>query len=295
MMDFRGSKLDGLPAHASSSPQSQQGSDIFLRIALSSSGYSPDCRLDAPSAWSVEGENQMRETSLSDWTPIAYFQREEARRHNEQNSARAAPPEQERPNSDEKQLSGVTVASMQRRFLLLEQRLAILEQRERERQIREKFEVAAPQSQSRTPNHNDASNLADAVSGVANRREDHAQAKAPPEFSYVRTEKAESTDEPVASDAPGSSHASDFSSNEKKNKLPKDFVEIRPSPSGDPVQAGWGRRMAAAFSSFVVTAFMAGSIGFIAAILAVPAERAAQFHAFLNIAVNAISDVSHRK
>jgi len=29
-----GADLDGLPAHASSSPQSQQGSDIFLRIAL---------------------------------------------------------------------------------------------------------------------------------------------------------------------------------------------------------------------------------------------------------------------
>ncbi|MBM3641704.1 MAG: hypothetical protein FJX15_10260 [Alphaproteobacteria bacterium] len=190
-------------------------------------------------------------------------------------------------------MSDVTVASMQRRFLLLERRLAILEQREHERQIREKLEAAPAQAQSQTP-LNDAAYLADAVSPIGNRRENHSQAKAHPEFTYTRAEKAELIDDPKTSDMHVQSHASDSPSNDERTRLPKDFVEIRPS-SGEPIQARLAHRIAAAFSSFVVTAFVAGSIGFLAAILTVPAERAVQFHALLNIAVNAISDASHRK
>ncbi|MFO1125285.1 MAG: hypothetical protein U1E25_08420 [Methylocystis sp.] len=235
----------------------------------------------------------MRETPLSDWTPIAYFQREEARLQSEQNSARAASPGQERPNNDEKQLSDVTVASMQRRFLLLERRLAILEQREHERQIREKLEAAPAQPQSQTP-LNDAAYLGAAVSPIGNRRENHSQAKTHPEFTYTRAEKPELIDHPKTSDMHVQAHASESPSTDKGTKPSKDFVEIRPS-SGEPVEAGLAHRIAAAFSSFVVTAFVAGSIGFLAAVLTVPRDRAVQFHALLNIAANAISDASHRK
>ncbi len=235
----------------------------------------------------------MSETPLSDWTPITYLQREEERRRNEQKPAGAAPPEQECRNSDEKHLSGVTVASMQRRFFLLEQRLAILEQREHERQIREKFGAAPAQSQSRTP-HSEAAYFGDAVSAIGHQREDHSQAKAHPEFTYTKAEKAEAIVDRKTRDLHAQSHASNSSHN-KRSKLPNDFVEIHPLQSGEPIQAGPARRIAEAFNSFVVTAFLAGSIGFMGAILIVPAEKAVQFHALVNIAVNAISEASHTK
>ncbi|MFO1102745.1 MAG: hypothetical protein U1E20_07580 [Methylocystis sp.] len=65
--------------------------------------------------------------------------------------------------------------------------------------------------------------------------------------------------------------------------------------SGEPSQAGAARKAAEAFNSFVVTAFLAGAIGFIGAIVIMPAEKALQFHALVNFAVNAISAGSHAK
>ncbi|MGD9540095.1 hypothetical protein [Methylocystis sp.] len=233
----------------------------------------------------------MSGTPLSDWTPIAYFQREEERRRNEQKAAEAAPPEQEARNNDEKHLGGVTVASLQRRFVLLEQRLAILEQREHERQIREKHDAASMQAQSVT-----------AAAGVAylgeelsvRQGEDHSKARSRPEFTYSKVEQAEPVDDRKTCDLPPQSHASD-SWREKSSETPSEFVETHPLRSGEPFQAEPARRMAQTFYSFVVTAFLAGSIGFLGAILIVPAEKALKFHAFVNIAVKALTEASRTK
>ncbi len=233
----------------------------------------------------------MSDTPLSDWTPIAYLQREKERRRNEQKSVGTARPVQECRNNDEKHLSGVTVASMQRRFFLLEQRLAILERREHERQIREKLGAAAVHSQSGTP-YSDAAFFGGAVSAIGHQREDHAQAKSQPEFFYTKTEKAEPMDDRKTRGQ--HAHASD-SRHDERSGLRKDFVEIGPSRCDKPIQAGLASRIAAAISSLVVTAFLASSIGFMGAILTVPAEKAAQFHALVNIAVNAISEAPHAK
>ena len=233
----------------------------------------------------------MSDTPVSDWTPVASSQREEERRRNEQKSAGVEPPEQECRNNDEKHLSGVTVASLQRRFLLLEQRLAILEQREHERQIREKFETASVRSQSGTPTGGAAS-FGEEVS--VRQGEDCSKAKSPPEFTYSKVEQAEPIDDRKTRDLDAQSHASD-SRRDKGSGTPNDFVEIHPLRSGEPIQPGPARRIAEAFNSFVVTAFLAGSIGFMGAILIVPAEKAVQFHALVNIAVNAISEASHTK
>ncbi len=231
----------------------------------------------------------MSGTPLSDWTPIAYLQREEERRRNEQKSAEAAPTEQECRNNDEKHLSGVTVTSLQRRFLLLEQRLAILEQREHERQIGEKFEAASAQSQSGTPTG--GAYFGDDFSV---RQGEDSNTNSRPEFTYSKVEQDESVDDRKTRDLHAQSHASD-ARRDRGSGTPNDFVELHPLRSGEPIQAAPARRIAEAFNSFVVTAFLAGSIGFIGAILIVPAEKAAQFHALVNIAVNAFSEASRTK
>lgn len=226
-------------------------------------------------------------------TPIAYLPREEERRRNEQESGGAAPPEREYRNNDEKNLSGVTVANMQRRFLLLEQRLAVLEQREHERQIREKFGVAPAQFQSGAP-LSDAAYFGDAGFAIGRQRDDHSKPKAHPEFIDTEDEKTEWIDDRKTRGLHAQLNESD-SSRDESSRPQNDFIENRPSRSGEPAQAGFARRLAAAFSSFVVTAFLAGSIGFVVAILTVPAEKAAQFHTLVDIAVNAISAASHTK
>jgi hypothetical protein len=230
----------------------------------------------------------MSDTPLSDWTPIAYLQREEERRRNEQKSGGAVPPEQERHNNDEKHLSGVTVASMQRRFFLLEQRLAILERQEHERQIREKF--AAVHSQGGTSDSG-AAYFGSAVSAIGHQVEDHSPAKSQPEFFYTKTEKSEPMDDRKTRDL----HGQAGESRHDESGLPNDFVEIRPTRCDKTIQAGLGYRIAAAFSSFVVTAFLASSIGFMGAILTVPTEKAARIHALVNIAVKALSEAPHTK
>jgi hypothetical protein len=233
----------------------------------------------------------MSGTPLSDWTPIAYFQREEERRRNEQRAAQAAPPEQECRNNDEKHLGGVTVASLQRRFVLLEQRLAILEQREHERQIREKLDAASTQAQRATP-AGGAAYLGEELS--VRQGEEYSKAKSPPEFTYSEVEQAEPVDDRKTPDLNAQLHASE-SWRDKSGETPSEFVEIHPLPRGEPIQAKSARRIAQGLYSFVVTAFLAGSIGFIGAILIVPAEKAQKFHALVNIAVNAISEASHKK
>lgn len=233
----------------------------------------------------------MSGTPLSDWTPIAYLQREEERRRNEQKPAGAAPPGQECCNNDEKPLSGVTVVNLQRRFLLLEQRLAILEQREHERQIREKFEAASAQSQREAPTGG-AAYFGDDIS--VRQGEDYWKASSRPEFTYSKVEQDESADDCKIRDLHAQSYASD-SWRDKRSRTPSDFVEIHPSRSGEPIQPVPARKVAEAFNSFVVTAFLAGAIGFMGAILIVPAEKAVQFHALVNIAVNVISEGSHTK
>jgi hypothetical protein len=231
----------------------------------------------------------MSDAPLSDWTPIAYLQREKERSRNEQKPGGAVPPEQDRRNNDEKHLSGVTVASMQRRFFLLEQRLAILERQEHERQIREKFEAAAVHSQSGT-SHSKAASFESAVTAIGRQVDDHSPAKSQPEFFYTKTEKSEPIDDRKTRDL----HVPADSRHDESG-LPNDFVEIGPTRCDNPIQAGLGYRIAAAFSSFVVTAFLASSTGFMFAILTVPTEKAAQIHALVNIAVRALSEAPHTK
>lgn len=232
----------------------------------------------------------MSGTPLSDWTPIAYLQREEERRRNEQKPAGAAPFGQEFRDNDEKPLSGVTVVHLQRRFLLLEQRLAILEQREHERQSREKFEAAAAPSQRGTPTGG-AAYFADDISL---RRGEDSKTNPRQEFTYGKVEQEESADDRKNGDLHAQSHLSD-SWRDDRGMTPSDFVEIHPLRSGEPIQARPARKAAEALYSFVVTAFLAGSFGFMGAILLVPAEKAAEFHALVNIAVNAISERSLKK
>ncbi|MGD9659484.1 MAG: hypothetical protein AB7U61_17895 [Methylocystis sp.] len=233
----------------------------------------------------------MSGTPLSDWTPIAYFQREEERRRNERKTAGAAPPEQECHDNDEKRLGGVTVASLQRRFLLLEQRLAILEQREHERQVREKLNAASAQAQ-RGTSAGGAAYLGEEIS--VRQGEDYSKAKSRPEFTYIKVEQAEPEDARKTGDFPAQSQASD-SWRDNSSGAPSDFVEIHPLRGGEPFQAEPARKMAQAFYSFAVTAFLAGSIGFMAAILIVPAEKALKFHALFNIALSAVSEAARTK
>ena len=233
----------------------------------------------------------MSETPLSDWTPIAYLQREEERRRSEQKLAGVAPPGQEFPNNDEKPLSGVTVVNLQRRFLLLEQRLSILEQREHERQIREKFEATSAQSQTGMPTGGTAY-FGDDIS--VRQGEDYSKVKSRPEFTYSKVEQDKSADDRKICDPHAQSHASN-SWRDNRSRTPSDFVEVHPLGSGEPIQAGPARKVAEALNSFLVTAFLAGSIGFMSAILLVPAEKAVQFHALVSIAVKAISEGSHTK
>ncbi len=233
----------------------------------------------------------MSGTPLSDWTPIAYLQREEERRRNERRPAGAAPPGQEFRDNDEKTLSGVTVVHLQRRFLLLEQRLSILEQREHERQSREKFEAAAAPSQRGTPTGGTAY-VGDDIS--VRQGEDDSKTNSRPEFTYRKVEQDESADDRKIRDLHAQSHVSD-TWRDDRSRTPSDFVEIHPLRSGEPIQARQARKAAEALNSFVVTAFLAGSFGFMGAILFVPAEKAVEFHALVNIAVNAMSERSHTK
>jgi hypothetical protein len=170
---------------------------------------------------------------------------------------------------------------MQRRFLLLERRLVVLEQREHERQIRERFGATPSQFQSGSPLCN-AAYFGDAGSAIGRQREDHSQAKAHSNLS----------DEPIEDrkirDLHAQLDANDYSVYESRS-LPNDFDEIRRSRSSEPIQVGRTGRIAAALNSFMVTAFLLG------AILTVPAEKAAHVHALVNIAVNAISKAPHSK
>lgn len=235
----------------------------------------------------------MSEPRLSDWTLVAYRQREEERRRKEQKAAAAAPREQPSHDREERRFSDVTVVSLQRRFVLLEQRLAILEQRERERQIREKF-AAAPAPSQNGKSEGDAAYFGDAVSATFGRSEDHSRAKSQPEFTYTKVEKAESFDERKANEQHAPAPAND-SSRAAGGGFPSDFVEIRAERRTQPIQAGPARKIAGSASSLLAAALFAGAMGFFAAIFTVSAERAAQFRALVNIAVNAMSEGRHAK
>lgn len=234
----------------------------------------------------------MSEPRLSDWTLVAYRQREEARRRQEQKSA-PPPSEQQSRERDERRFSEVTVASLQRRFVLLEQRLAILEQRERERQIKEKFEVPAAQSQKAKP-ESDAISFGNAVSAAVGRGEQRAPAKSQPEFTHTKVEKAESIDDRKANERHAPSPAND-PTRVAGGGFPSDVVEIRPERNAEPIHVEPARKIAGSVSSLIAVALLASSMGFFIAIFAVSKERATQFHALVNIAVKAMSDVRHTK
>lgn len=210
----------------------------------------------------------MKEILLSDWTLATFKQREEERRRKEQREAALAAPQEGMQRSSETLRSDWTIAALQKRFAALEQRIAALEQREEEQRRKERAEAA------RVPPQQQGQRREDIVAGssapVAPKQMDEEQPTK--ERAQSAAAKIEHRPAEVAGRA-----------NDQRDRL-----EIRPVRNEETVHVGAAHKMARAFISFLITAVIAGVIGFGAGIYVVPIEKATHFRALVKRGLDSI-------
>ncbi len=206
----------------------------------------------------------MKEILLSDWTLAAFRQREEERRRKEQREAAFAAPQEGMQRGNETLRSDWTIAALQKRFAALEQRIAALEQREEEQRRKERAEATRvpPQQQGQ-------------------RREDIVVSSSAP-VAPKQMEEEQPTKEPAQSAAAKIEHRqAEVAGRANEQRPQRDRLEIRPVRNDETVHVGAAHKMARGFISFLITAVIAGVIGFGAGIYVVPIEKATHFRALV--------------
>lgn len=215
----------------------------------------------------------MKESFLSDWTLVAFKQREEERRRKERDEAARVRSSEEKQQSNEVLLSEWTVAALQKRFVALEQRLAALEQREEERRQEEQPEppqAARPILPEEKQRSTEVFLSASTELGEA--RIEHPQVEAIPRAN----ERGLQSEEPAIVTLDG------------LERLRGDRMKIAPLKEVETVRVGVARRMLRGLFSLTITASIAGAIGFGVAVSVVPIEKAAPFRSLVERRLDSI-------
>lgn len=272
----------------------------------------------------------MSKILLSDWTLVAFKQREEERRKREQGETAPLPPATATPRANETLRSEWTIAVLQKRFAALEQRLAAQEQREEARRQSELREAAA---RTRQQEEHDKALLATStivalqksfaaleqrLAALEQREEARRQSELEAAAARIRQkeEQEQALLAPPAIVAPSQgnerwrgidqpgllqpefepreagllAHADaqwlerNVSETARDREGKGDRIEIRPARKGGIVVAIFYRVV-----SIMITASIAAAIGFGIGVYAVPIEKAAQFHSFVNRALHGVS------
>jgi len=227
----------------------------------------------------------MSKTLLSDWTLVAFKQREEERRGGEnrrvteQVRAASRAPAEAPPRDNELLRSEWTIAALQKRFAALEQRLASMEQREEERQRSERVEAAA---RARREEEQPQVVLGSSTDVAPDQSQAHWQEVEQPQFVEAEFEPRE---------AGTILHAHEQVIEQKAPEIVRDSqgyksrFEVHPAP-----RRGIVRTIAYGFVSVVMTALIAAAVGFGIAVFTVPIEKATQFHTYVDHALAGLHD-----
>jgi len=227
----------------------------------------------------------MSKTLLSDWTLVAFKQREEERRGGEnrrvteQVRAASRAPAEAPPRDNELLRSEWTIAALQKRFAALEQRLASMEQREEERQRSERVEAAV---RARREEEQQQVVSGSSTDTAPDQSQAHWQEVEQPQFVEAEFEPRE---------AGTILHAHEQVIEQKAPEIVRDSqgyksrFEVHPAP-----RRGIVRTIAYGFVSVVMTALIAAAVGFGIAVFTVPIEKATQFHTYVNHALAGLHD-----
>ena len=221
----------------------------------------------------------MNDTPLSNSTLKAFMQIQDERHRNEPREAPLAPSQRAIPRNNETLHSDWTVAALQQRFAALERQIAALEHREAEQRRKESVEAADVTPKQEKPSQKDISPIALSRRVQSNRR------RAPNEGAgSVHEPKIKRKREEVAGRANGQPVQGDEAEivlRDVQERLQGKRNEGRPVRNDETARAGIPRKMSGGFISFLLIAFIAGAIGFGAALYAVPIEKAAHFRALI--------------
>jgi hypothetical protein len=222
----------------------------------------------------------MNEIPHSDWTLAAFKQREEERRKKEQDEKTFARPDADIQHNNETLRCDLTIAALQKRFAALEQRLAALEQREEERLGKVRAEAAPIQPQEEMLGGKEML-LSNSTLVAPKQRDMEGRTNEAAEFSDAKME-----DEQV--EAPRHATELQLQREEAKTvrcgdreKLQINRMEIRPIRNGDTVRGGTAHTIVRGVWTFIVTASIAGAIGFGIGAYVAPIEKANHFRALV--------------
>jgi hypothetical protein len=230
----------------------------------------------------------MNEIHFSDWTLVAFKRREEERRRKEQSETALARAKEEIQRRNDTLRSDWTVAALQKRFVTLEQRVAALEQKEEERRVASLAALVPPQEGKA---HGGGAPLGDsALVSSSQRDEGPATPQAEPSKTKIELEELKTVPRPDAQWL--EREEAEVSRREATDRLSSDHIEMRPVRDRETVPVRRARRMAQAFISFIITASIAGAIGFGTAIYVVPVDKAAKFHALVTRTLDRLSGAS---
>lgn len=220
----------------------------------------------------------MSKILLSDWTLVAFKQREEERRKRERGEMAPLPPAAATPRANETLRSEWTIAVLQKRFTALEQRLAALEQREEARRQSELREAAA---RIRQKEEQDEALLATSTIVAPSQGNERWRGIDQPGLLQAEFEPREPG--PLThTDAQWLERNVSETARDREGK--GDRIEIRPARTGGIVFAILNRVV-----SIMIMASIAAAIGFGIGVYAVPIEKATQFHSFVNRALDGVS------
>jgi hypothetical protein len=222
----------------------------------------------------------MNDTPLSDSTLKAFMQIQAESHKNEPREAPLAPSQRVIPRNNETLRSDWTVAALQQRFAALEQRIAALEHREAEQRRKESVEAADVTPKQEKPCQKDIfpnSSTLVAFSQIGDERPPKEQDRfTEPKIKRKREEVAgRANGQPVQGDE------AEIVLRDVQERLQGKRNEGRPIRNDETARAGTPRKMSGGFISFLLIAFIAGAIGFGAALYAVPIEKAAHFRALI--------------
>ena len=217
----------------------------------------------------------MKESFLSDWTLVAFKQREEERRRKERDEAARVRSNEEKQRGNEILRSEWTVLALQKRFVALEQRLTALEQREEERCQKEQPEppqAARPLLPQEKQRSEEVFLSERSALGEANIKRQQAEA-------IHRANERGLTSEEAAT-----------VTLDKGERLQRDRMKVRPLKEVETVRVGVAHKMLRGLLSLLITASLAGAIGFGIGVYVVPIEQAAHFHAMVERSLDSIHE-----
>lgn len=206
----------------------------------------------------------MKEGFLSEWTLDAFEQREEERSRTERDEAARVRSSEEKQRSNEILCGEWTVAGLQKRFAAIEQRLAALEKREEE--PRQKEQPEPPQA-------------ARPLLLEEKQRSKEALLSDSTEFGETRIERQQGEAIRRSDERGLTSEAVATVTLDEQERLLRAPAKIRTLEEAENVRAGVARNMMRGLFSLMITASIAGALGFGIAVSMVPIDKATQFRA----------------